>query len=111
MTQSEEQAGVEAHLAKHGKVAFIEIPALDTGRSAAFYQAVFGWNIRGDNPNHRSFDDTPGDLIGAFVTGRPIPGDAGVLPYMYVQGVDATLEKVRASGGEIVKEPYPEGHL
>lgn len=112
MTQDQQQdSGVEAHLAKHGKVSFLEIPALDTAKSAAFYQAVFGWNVRGDNPDHRSFDDTPREIIGAWVTGRPIPDDPGVVPYIYVQGVDATLEKVKANGGEVVREPYPEGNL
>jgi predicted enzyme related to lactoylglutathione lyase len=105
------ESGVEPHLAKHGKVSFIEIPAADTVATAAFYAAVFGWNIRGDNPAHISFDDTPRDLIGAFVNTRVVPSEAGVVPYMYVEGIDAALDKVRAHGGEVVREPYPEGGL
>jgi predicted enzyme related to lactoylglutathione lyase len=30
---------------------------------------------------------------------------------MYVEGIDAALDKVRAHGGEVVREPYPEGGL
>jgi predicted enzyme related to lactoylglutathione lyase len=33
------------------------------------------------------------------------------LPDIYVHGIDAILELVAASGGEIVKPPYPEGDL
>jgi predicted enzyme related to lactoylglutathione lyase len=105
------ESGVEPHLAKHGKVSFVEIPAADTVAIAAFYADVFGWNIRGDNPAHISFDDTPHDLIGAFVNTRAAPSEAGVVPYMYVEGIDATLEKVRERGGQVVREPYAEGGL
>jgi uncharacterized protein len=34
-----------------------------------------------------------------------------VLPYIYVHGLDAALERITARGGEIVKTPYPEGDL
>jgi predicted enzyme related to lactoylglutathione lyase len=34
-----------------------------------------------------------------------------MLPYIYVHGVDATLEHVEASGGQTAKPPYPEGDL
>jgi len=30
----------------NGKICYIEIPAVDIERSVAFYQEVFGWNIR-----------------------------------------------------------------
>ncbi len=38
-------------------------------------------------------------------------GDGGVRPYVFVENVDETLEKVVAQGGEIVTVPYPEGDL
>ena len=31
---------------KNGKICYIEIPAIDIARSAAFYANVFGWGIR-----------------------------------------------------------------
>jgi len=30
----------------NGKICYIEIPALDLQRSAAFYKEIFGWQIR-----------------------------------------------------------------
>src|SRR5262245_47802174 len=30
----------------NGKICYLEMPATDIARSAAFYQAVFGWNVR-----------------------------------------------------------------
>ncbi len=41
----------------------------------------------------------------------PVAGEAGFLPYIYVEGVDATLDEVVAEGGEIVTPPYAEGDL
>jgi predicted enzyme related to lactoylglutathione lyase len=81
-------------------------------RSAAFYEAVFGWSTRNDgNAAHLSFADTTGELIGAFVTGRAISREPGVLPYVYVAGIDEAAGRIIANGGEIVREPYPEGDL
>ena len=78
---------------KHGKLSYIEIPALDTLQSADFYAKVFGWNVRGD-ADHAGFDDPSGDLIGHWVTGRAISRESGVLPYIYVDGIDKTLDEV-----------------
>ena len=41
----------------------------------------------------------------------PVAGEPGVLPYVFVERVDETLEKVVAQGGEVVTPPYPEGDL
>jgi uncharacterized protein len=41
----------------------------------------------------------------------PVAGEAGVLPYVFVERVDETLENVVAHGGEVVTPPYPEGDL
>ena len=91
-------------------ISYLHIPAADPRQSAAFYQAVFGWEIRGD-PEHPSFTDGTGHVIGAWVTDRPASGDSGVLPYIYVDRVDGTLGKVTGNGGDVIRDPYPEGNL
>ena len=116
MTQSDPTArqevpGVEAHLARHGKVAYLEIPAVDVARSADFYEGVFGWSIRRQGDARAGFDDASRDLIGALVTGREPSREAGFLPYIYVKGIDSTLEQVVAQGGEVVSPVEPEGDL
>ena len=88
----------------------MHIPAEDPRRSAAFYHAVFGWDLRG-SADHPSFSDGTGHVIGAWVTDRAAVGDAGVLPYVYVERVDETLGKVSAHDGQVVRDPYPEGDL
>jgi len=94
----------------HGRLAYVQIPALDVNVSAAFYRDIFGWQVRPGAAAHLSFTDATGDIIGAFVTGRAI-AEPGVILYIYVHGFDATLEKMKAAGSAVVREPYPEGDI
>jgi predicted enzyme related to lactoylglutathione lyase len=100
----------EPRVFRVGGISYLRIPADDPGRLAAFYQAVFGWSVRRDR-KHPSFEDGTGHVIGHFVDDLPAAGEAGVLPYVFVERVDETLEKVVADGGELVTAPYPEGDL
>jgi uncharacterized protein len=97
-------------LTRHGKLSYLRIPAEDVERSATFYARVFGWTLRG-NASHRSFSDTSEQLIGAFVTSQQPSNAPGFLPFIYVQGVDATLAHIEANGGQVVSAPSPEGDL
>jgi uncharacterized protein len=99
------------HLFGHGRLSYVQIPALDVGASAAFYEKVFSWNLRGGRDDHFSFTDATGDMIGAWVTGREVSRQPGILPYIYVHGIDTILQQVVAAGGEVLKPPYPEGDL
>jgi predicted enzyme related to lactoylglutathione lyase len=106
-----QNSGVDATLARHGGLSYLEIPALDVGRSAAFYQKVVGWNIDESDSDHPKFKDATGHLIGRFLTGREISSDPGLLPYFYVDHIDEVVARVTANGGEIARDPYPEGNL
>lgn len=87
----------------NGKICYLEIPTTDAERSAAFYEAVFGWNIRRRGDGQIAFDDGVGEVSGTWVTGRqPSPGP-GLLVYIMVDSVEATCEAVVAHGGEIVQ--------
>jgi hypothetical protein len=99
------------HLFGNGRISYIQIPASSVRESAAFYASAFGWEIRGGSDHHLSFTDATGDMIGAWVTGRAVSRDSGVLPYIYVHGIDAAIDRVRANGGDIVKPPSAEGEL
>jgi predicted enzyme related to lactoylglutathione lyase len=102
---------VEKHLFAHGRLSYVQIPAIDVRASAAFYAAVFGWEVRGEGTTHLSFADSTGDMIGAWVTGRAVAGEPGILPYIYVHGIDSALERIAAHGGQAVNPPYPEGDV
>ncbi|MBI3450136.1 MAG: VOC family protein [Acidobacteria bacterium] len=81
-------------------------PRARTGRSAissAFYKAVFGWTIRVRGDGRPAFDDAVGEVSGAFIVGRPPSAAPGMLLYIMVDSVEATVEVVKAHGGKIVQ--------
>ena len=87
----------------NGKICYIEMPATDIRRAADFYKSVFGWNIRERGDGSTSFDDGVNEVSGAFVLGRPPSSEVGMLVYILVDNVAATVDKVVAEGGEIVQ--------
>lgn len=103
--------GVEKRLTRHGHLSYLEIPAIDVNRSAAFYEAIFSWQIEGLDTGHPKFDDRSGDLIGRWVCGRVVSREPGLLPYIYVDDIDDIVERIVRHGGAITKPPYPEGNL
>jgi predicted enzyme related to lactoylglutathione lyase len=86
----------------NGKICYIEIPATDIPQSVAFYQSVFGWEIR-QRGNGSTFDDSVGQVSGTWVKGRPPSETPGLLIYLMVDDINTTIEAIRANGGEIVQ--------
>jgi len=113
---------VETHLAQHGRVSYIEIPARDPITSAVFYEAVFGWtlsppdgeriaNTLGPRDDARvPFSDAPAGLIGAFVAARGASPD-GVALHIYVEDIEEVLREIEGRGCEIVDPLHAEGDL
>jgi predicted enzyme related to lactoylglutathione lyase len=85
-----------------GKIAYVQIPATDVDRSAEFYEAVFGWNIRRRGDGELAFDDTVGEVSGTWVTNRPPSSEPGLLLYIMVESVERALGKIVDAGGEVV---------
>jgi predicted enzyme related to lactoylglutathione lyase len=85
-----------------GKIAYLEIPATDVDKSAEFFTKVFGWTVRTRGDGSRAFDDTTGAVSGTWVKGRAPSREAGILTYIMVNDVDATLKKVNSAGGKTV---------
>ncbi len=87
----------------NGKICYIEIPAAEITRSSEFYRAVFGWNVRQRGDGHLAFDDGVGQVSGTWVAGRPPATQPGLLMYVMVDSVDATLQAVVSHGGRVVQ--------
>ena len=87
----------------NGKVCYIEIPTNDVKLSASFYQQVFGWRIRQRGDGSIAFDDTVGEVSGTWVVGRKASVEPGLLIYIMVDSVAATIDAVIAAGGKIVQ--------
>ena len=87
----------------NGKVCYIEIPAISVEESSTFYKAVFGWHIRYRSNGHIAFDDTIGEVSGTWITGRKPSGDPGMLIYIMVDSVVASIDAILSNGGTIVQ--------
>jgi predicted enzyme related to lactoylglutathione lyase len=87
----------------NGKICYIEMPATDIARSAEFYRRVFGWNIRTRGNGSTAFDDATGQVSGSWVLGRPPLSTPGLMVYIMVDSVEATVAAISAIGGEIVQ--------
>ena len=88
----------------HGQVCYLQLPAANSKRAAAFYEAVFGWDIGTHYPDFES----PG-LIGQWVEGRPPAREAGPMIWLAVADMTGTLDQVTAHGGGILEPPAPDG--
>src|SRR5436190_23062193 len=88
----------------NGKICYLEIPATNVEASSGFYQKVFGWNIRTRGDGAIAFDDGVGEVSGAWVLNRkPFGEPPGLLIYIMVDSVAATIDAVIANGGVIVQ--------
>ena len=87
----------------NGKVCYIEIPAIDIDASASFYKEVFGWRTRQRGDGSIAFDDTVGEVSGTWVLDRRAATEPGLLVYIMVDSVAASVEMVIAGGGKIVQ--------
>ncbi len=88
----------------HGQVCYLQLPAVSSTRAAAFYAAVFGWDVEEHAPDFVA----PG-LIGQWVEGRPPAAESGPMLWLHVADMPETLKRVTAHGGEISEPPTPDG--
>jgi len=79
------------------------MPATDIQRSVEFYQKVFGWQTRQRGDGSTAFDDGVGEVSGTWKLGRPPASTPGLLIYIMVDSVAASVAAVVANGGEIVQ--------
>ena len=88
----------------NGKICYIELPATDLHRSADFYRSVFGWKVRERGDGKLAFDDATGAVSGTWIVGRKPAAEPGLLVYVMVDDVAATIAKAERSGGTLVQE-------
>ena len=87
----------------NGKICYIEIPAIDIDVSSAFYQTVFGWDVRKREDGSVGFDDGVGEVSGSWVIGRKPHVDAGVMISIMVDDMEASLKSLVSQGGKITR--------
>lgn len=90
-------------------ICHIEIPTTDMAASKAFYESVFGWavSVSPDGSYGEWRSPVSGDeekiLGGGLDPGMKPSADAGVVLYLAVEDVEASLAAIEAAGGRRVK--------
>ena len=85
----------------NGKICYLEIPASDVAVSSSFYEIVFGWRLRKRGDGSVSFDDGVGQVSGVWITSRAPATEIGILIYIMVDNVAATLDAITTQGGKL----------
>lgn len=70
---------------------------------AGFYSGIFGWKLTPYGEGYTLWQNGEEQLGGGFTLpqgGQPFA--PGALPYIHVEDIDATLEKIAAAGGSTI---------
>ncbi|SRR5579883_1206385 len=94
----------------NGKICYLEIPAADIQRSAAFYGNAFGWRIRVNNAGNTAFDDSVGEVSGRWVLGKKPATEEGIRISIMVDSIADTLHLITANGGRVIDPGDPNAH-
>jgi predicted enzyme related to lactoylglutathione lyase len=87
---------------QHGQIGYLQLPAVDIARSAAFYETVFDWAV-----DHGGFE-APG-MIGQWTTDLPVATEGGPVVWICADNLYPTLERVREAGGVVLDRPQLDG--
>jgi len=86
----------------HGKICYLEIPAITGEASAEFYSGIFGWKVRPRGDGNLAFDDVEGGVSGTWVKESDRTPDEPTRIYVMVDSISDTLEQITAAGGKVV---------
>ena len=82
----------------HGKICYLEIPAMTEAGSADFYSSIFGWKVRTRGDGALAFDD-PAGVSGTWVKESDRAPDETTRIYIMVDSIAQTLTEIEAAGG------------
>ena len=88
----------------HGQIDYVQLPALDIERSAAFYEKAFGWSIDTDNGSF----EAPG-MIGQLTTDQSPAATGGPVLWISADDLSGALRGVVSNGGKVHGRPQLDG--
>src|SRR3954468_18274707 len=84
----------------HGKICYLEIPAVTSDASAQFYSKIFHWKVRKRGDGALAFDDVEGGVSGTWVKESDRTPDERTRVYIMVDSIARTQKEIEASGGK-----------
>ncbi|ETA07034.1 MULTISPECIES: VOC family protein [Gordonia] len=94
---------------RHHAIDYVELTVTDMAAARTFYSGAFGWEFNDYGPGYSGIVGPGGagsPEAGGLALGDSAPTRGGPLVLLYSDDLDATVEKVRAAGGQIVDGPY-----
>jgi predicted enzyme related to lactoylglutathione lyase len=88
----------------HGQIEYLQLPAHDIARSAAFYEKVFAWSV---DPDRGSFE-APG-MIGQLTTDQAPAPTGGPIVWISADSLRHVQTHVVANGGTLHGRPQLDG--
>ena len=87
----------------HEKISYVEFPSRDLEQTKTFFHQVFGWKFEDFGSEYTAFSDQGlnGGFFEANMQARTSSGSALIV--FYSQDLEATLVKIQAAGGEVIK--------
>jgi uncharacterized protein len=87
-------------------IVHIEFASADFARTAAFYGELFGWQTQQNaTASYMKFDGADGPS-GGWVRADMVQS-AGPIPYLVVEDLQETIDKVEKAGGRIIARRMP----
>lgn len=88
----------------HGKICYLEIPAITAEASADFYSTIFGWKVRKRGDGELAFDDT-GGVSGTWVKESDRTPEERTRTYIMVDDIADALKRIESEGGRVLTPP------
>jgi predicted enzyme related to lactoylglutathione lyase len=97
---------------KPGQFSWHELYATDVDAAFDFYNALFGWNRTesmdmGDMGVYQMYGIGEVSLGGMMKKPDEMPGPPSWLYYVLVDDLDASVEKIKSGGGQVINGPMP----
>ena len=88
------------------RINYLEIPASNFDATQSFYEKAFSWSFTDYGPEYRAFSD--GRLDGGFYLSdkQSSTENGATLVVLYTTSIEKTIERIKESGGSIVKETF-----
>ena len=92
---------------KHEKINYVEFPAKDLQTTKKFFEQAFGWTFQDFGPEYTAFSNQgiDGGFFKADLNSSTDNGAALIV--FFSEDLEATKEKIKNTGGTILKDIYP----
>lgn len=89
-----------------GKINYVEIPSRDLEATKKFFGDAFGWSFVNYGPEYIGIENA--GLDGGFFKSDNVATtrDGSVLVVLYSSDLEATLDRVKSSGGEVIQNIF-----